>query len=264
MVAPNRIFFTRNFVTTRGIEIELGKRHCYRSPNALPFTYLFQEWRWERCPAGYILEIAKSIRGEVLRNLPKPIINDSTLVVHLRAWDSFNEHPTPHGGTYGQPTCNFYSDIIRRRDLGHDSVLAVGKDDLHVCTKMCGEMGAKFQFGASLAADFAVMLYAKRLMMSRSTIMRAVMYLSPVWKVWYYFGSAELIDCGLDDWPWHLWSVFGPHQVCIPSRDFEINVVMNWTRHKSPYLLKETCKWYMDTTLMTESGRDTIRKVWVA
>jgi hypothetical protein len=162
---------------------------------------------------------------------------------------------------YGQPTCNFYLDAMQRK-IGHDNVLVIAKDARNVCTDLCRKKGAILHLGDSIEKDFSIMLHAKRLVTSRSTLMRAVMYLSPVAKIWYYFGSSALIDCGMDEWPLHLWPVFGPRQVCIPSREFEKHVVLEWSINKAPLLIKEKCTWYLDTGILNESVRDTIKKVW--
>jgi hypothetical protein len=265
MVANGSLFFRRNFVTKRGIRIEMGPGRYFRAPGARLFVYNFQLWDWDQCPAGYFLEISRSIRDEVLANLPKPTINASTLVMHLRAFDGFTTSVANNIVSsikrYGQPTCNFYVDAMER-NLGHDQVMVIAHDKANVCTERCADKGAILHLGGDLATDFALMLYSKRFVTSRSTLMRAVMYLSPVPKIWYYFGSSSLIDCGLDDWPWHIWSVFGPHQVCIASREFEDTVIMDWNWKKAELLKNEKCEWYLDTALLNESKRDTIRYSW--
>jgi hypothetical protein len=149
------------------------------------------------------------------------------------------------------------------RKLGHDKVLVIAGDRGNVCTKPCEDQGAVIRTDGKMGDDFAIMLYAKRLVLSRSTIMRAVMFLSPVQKIWYLFGSNRLIDVGADEISLRIWPDVGPHYVCIASKQLEKEYVSNWRPELVPLLLTLNCTWYMDTGILIKSGTDTLLFPWL-
>jgi hypothetical protein len=225
--------------------VEIARRRCTGGKDQCPLYYNFGDKG--ACPAVHFLEAARSVRKYVVAGLPKPKINDSTLVLHMRGEDIFPRRkyryffPHTPDSWYGQPTCSFYLDVMER-DKGHDKVQIIAPDSLNYCLKPCIRKGAIFK-KQSLSMDFATMLWAKRLVLSRSTLMRAVMYLSPVEKTWYVFGRMETRDVGMDFLNGQLWPILGGYEYCVPSIEYEENVLFKWDTTKYERVLTDTCTW---------------------
>jgi hypothetical protein len=239
VIANYSLFLRHSFTTSQGILVDVGGRVDLASAKL--------EYHWvtvgmEACDARFFLEAARSIRKHVAESIPKPSVNRTTLVLHLRGEDVFPDPKLfPPAPWYGQPTCSFYLDVMDK-DKGHDNVRVIAKDDWNRC------MGPVIAKGAvhrkqNLSQDFSDMIWATRLAVSRSAFMRAVMYLSMVEKIWYRFGRTDMIDPGLDDYGHHIWPVIGPHEYCEPSRDYENSIMMNWAASKYDEVLKHNCTW---------------------
>jgi hypothetical protein len=78
--------------------------------------------------------------------------------------------------------------------------------------------------------DFGTLLWAERLVLSKSTLVRAAMYLSPVAKTWYNFGGLDVIDWGCGP-VWHSIQPLGPHWHSIPSRRYQKHIAQLGTWH---------------------------------
>jgi hypothetical protein len=199
-------FFRRSFVTKQGVGIfPLGEGH---------FSHVLSSFFWassgfKHCPSRLMVEAAESIRDEVLPLFPQPNISKNTLVMSFRSGDIFRSGSLLGRANYGQPCCQFYLDAMER-DRGHDSVLLVSEDLRNPCVQMCMNRGAVLHPHISWRNDLSVLIWAERLVLSRSTFLRPAMYLSPVAKTWYNFGGLDIMDCGCAP-VWHLLQPLGPH-----------------------------------------------------
>jgi hypothetical protein len=259
MIPNGSVLLRRNFMTDLGIWVEILQNKCPKSRDVLHLDYMWQ-LGLDKCPSSLMYRIAASFRNEVIASIPTPQINDSTLVLHMRALEIFifKKGLTP---LYGQPTCSFYLGAMQR-NLGHNNVLLIAGDRGNVCTQPCEAQGAVVRVGRKMSEDFAIMLFAKRLVLSRSTVMRAVMFLSPVTKIWYSFGSSKMPDAGKDGTALSIWPCLGPHYICIPSQEVENVLAFRWGASKVPLLLKEKCRWYLDSGILINSGTDTLKFPW--
>jgi hypothetical protein len=69
------------------------------------------------------------------------------------------------------------------------------------------------------------------------------MYLSPVKKQWYMFGGWNVPDPGCDP-VWHVYASFGEHWHCVPSLDYQIDMMKFWNVTKMARLLRANCTWF--------------------
>jgi hypothetical protein len=231
-------FFTRHFVTNQGIAI-----YRYREGN---FSRVFSAIFWTKagcpyCPSRLMLEAAESIKDEANVRFPRPNISKNTLVLSFRGGDMFSKGNVRGRNNYGQPCCQFYLDAMER-DRGHDQVLLVGEDRKNPCVQLCLDRGGIWHEHRSWKEDYAILLWAERLVMSRSSFMRPIMYFSPVMKIWYNFGGLDVMDCGCGP-VWHVFQPFGAHWHCIPSRSYQEDVLVNWELHKMKRIMNDKCAW---------------------
>jgi hypothetical protein len=230
--------FSRDFVTTLGINIW---KNGSRTFNSFVRTHC---WAWKgyrRCSSWLMKQAADSIRDEVLRLFPKPNISENTLVMNFRGGDIFQDENAPGHQIYGQPCCQYYLDAMKRDD-GHDNVLLMSEDLANPCIPYCINQGAIWHIHTSWRIDMAILLWARRIVLSRSTFMRPVMYLSPVTKVWYDFGGLNITDCGCGK-VWYYVQPFGPHWRCIPSNDYQRDIILSWNINKMRRIITENCTW---------------------
>jgi hypothetical protein len=143
------------------------------------------------------------------------------------------------------------------KDRGHDNVVLVGRSTRNPCVKVCQDYGAKFHpdsFGR-LGMRVAILLWAERLVLSRSPMMRAVMYLSPVRKTWYNFGGLGFRDVGCGP-IWHSLQPFGAHWECIPPREYVLDMILDWHPSKVAKMLNGTCRWEYISDIQTRDWID--------
>jgi hypothetical protein len=234
------LFLKHSFTTEHGIFVDVGGDQT----NGTEFQYLWKEMGLDHCPGQYWLDAARSIRHHIIRDLPKPNITDSTLVMHVRGGDIFPPAPAVPPNWYGQPMCQYYTDAMDKdRAKGSDRVIIVSYDRRNWCIPVCEKKGAVHVRG-SLAMDFSTLVHAKRMVLSRSTFSRAAMYLSPVEKIWYNFGSMGLLDVSLDDRNHHIWTALGPHDYCAGDYGFEKYVVLRWRPDVYHKVLTDKCAWH--------------------
>jgi hypothetical protein len=155
--------------------------------------------------------------------------------MHLRGGDVI--HRAYMIPWYGQPVCNFYLGAMSR-----DRVVIATEDEQNPCLQTLLDHGAVWNPG-SLRKDMNLMLWASRFVLSRSTLMLPVMYLSPVKKLWYMFGGLNIRDPGRDR-VWHLYAALGDHWHCLPSHNVQVDVLKNWRPWKAERLLAENCTWF--------------------
>jgi hypothetical protein len=229
-------FFNGNFRTSHGVNITLYRGRPFHFVQPIEF------WIWyeiDQCPSNWFLEAANDIKPEILRHIPDPGINHTTLVMHFRGGDNMIRSRSRY---YGQPVCSFYTEAMDL-DQGHDKVLIVWEDMLNPCVRVCMEKGAVRGRRSSYIHDFSILLWSKRLVLSRSTFSRAAMYLSPHKRIWYVFGGLDPTDPGRGT-GWHVWRPLGEHWHCEPSKEFQIEVMENWGKSNIPRLLTDRCNWF--------------------
>jgi hypothetical protein len=240
LILRDSVLFNRSFVTTNGVNVfQYGEKHFNK-------THVSIFWSWSgyhHCPSQWMLEAAHSIRDAFISQFSRPNITSKTLVLHMRSNEIFGPVATPGRGIYGQPCCQYYVDAMNI-DRGHDSVLLVTQDRANPCVKVCEDHGASFHpiNFVDFPSRLRLLLWTERLVLSRSTLMKAVVYLSPVRKTLYAFGGLNIKDagCGMT---WYFLQPMGAHWHCTPSRDYQLNVILSWNLDKIGRLLNETCQW---------------------
>jgi hypothetical protein len=231
--------FVRNFTTKLGISITLDSSGV--DPPASHTGAFWPYFGLEQCSSGLLFEMSESIKDEVMHLYPRPNTTGvgHPLVMHLRGGDAVRF--ACKSPWYGQPVCSFYLGAMAR-DREHDRVVIVAEDSANPCLQLCLDQGAVWN-PATLADDLAHMLWASRFVLSRSTLMFAVMYLSPVKKHWYLYGGLNIKDPSLDP-VWHVYAPIGPHWNCLPSAETQIDLIRDWRPWKFRRLLTENCTWF--------------------
>jgi hypothetical protein len=231
-------FFRRGFVTTQGIRVmRLEDANFSRMRHG----YFWAMSGFGSCSSSFLLDAAESIKDEILPLFPRPNISGNTLVMSMRSGDIFAKTQQNGESNYGQPCCQYYLDAMER-DKGHDNVLVVSEDSANPCLQLCLDRGAVFHPHTPWRDDLAILLWAERLVLSRSTFMRLAMYLSPVRKTWYHFGGLDIVDAGCGP-VWYYLQPLGPHWHCIPSADYQKEVILDWNVNKTSRLLRDNCTW---------------------
>lgn len=177
-----RLVFS-NFQSTDGIEIHIwndslsekfetiftGKHTFYPYPGRTPF-----------CPDWNFNEFASTVRNQLLKFIPISKIDNETLILNIRSGDIFKNNIHRH---YSQPPCFFYTDLLH--DFKNAEILTSDKGN--PCVDVAIQAGAKFP-GLNLGTDdLSRMIYAKYLVLARSSYSRAALYLSPIKKIFLGF-----------------------------------------------------------------------------
>jgi hypothetical protein len=156
------------------------------------------------------MTVSETYRHHLLEFLPNVSLNASVLAIHVRGGDIFTDFFAPWA--YGQPPCQFYFDAIRMDD--HTSIHLFSQDKLNPCVDGILQEANVVWTPQSLDIEIALMLSAKRFVLSRSSFARALVYLSPVTKVFY--------TCG------YPWQDMGPHFECSPTLPYQRLVLDRW------------------------------------
>jgi hypothetical protein len=261
IVLTSFVLTNRSFVTTRGLKIfQLGEKSFAK-------MVVRNAWPWHghpHCPSDLLLQTTATVKDELLSHFPRPNITNRTLVMHFRGSEIFAERKLRARCFYGQPCCQFYVDVMNR-DLGHDNVVLVSQDTLNPCVKICLDHGATLHPSKFMKFSdrMGVLLWSERIALSRSTVMRAVMYLSPVRKTWYHFGGLNIKDPGCGA-VWYFLQPLGAHWHCIPSQEYQVDMILNWHPSKVSKMVNGTCEWtyipyinsidWIDVRILMEPG----------
>jgi hypothetical protein len=178
----------------------------------------------------------------------------------MRSGDIFNEVASrPYGKTdYGQPLCTYYLEAMKLSAAVHDKVLVISSDLGNPCVQKCIDAGAIWK-ASTFDTDFAHLLWAKWLALSRSSLTHAAMYLSPVVKNWYFFGEFWIKDCVPNKVGFNF-QAFGAHWNCFPSDNYTSEVVLRFRRMSEDHLNRlktENCTWKF-VTHFNQYGYETV------
>jgi hypothetical protein len=218
------VLLNRRFMTSIGVEIVIGHVNHMR-----PYAISSSFWGLpdpEVCDPRLLPATVALFKDEFLLRLPQVNVSESTLFAHVRSGDLFSEiSRTEWTKLCGQPFCNYYLEAMRR-DVGHKDVQVLSEDRRNPCVDIMIQNGAKFFDHSRFIFDLALMIYARRIIWSVSTISKSVMLLSPVKKVFYTFN--EFTGNGSKGRLYRFWR-FGPHEHCVPSKNYTRNVLSsNW------------------------------------
>jgi hypothetical protein len=233
---------SQSFTTKDGIFI-WALNECPFSSFEIWSDSCFLGWTVPLCPGWNMSEIADTFRDEWLATIPRKEIPDDTVVLSIRGSDVFpiDEHLSPTN--YWQPPCDFYTKIQRR----FNKSIVVSTDFRNPCVKVAQRNGAKFVHESGID-DFATLVYAKNLALSRSSFTKAAMYMSPFHKNFYVFeGDPESIN----DRYFGFMERFlehGSHWNCRASKAYQRLIIPdgwgNWTANATQreLLLTDRCR----------------------
>jgi hypothetical protein len=231
------------FDAGEGLKIDIvPRRYAYRFRRRNPIRYIHGMWINTRCARERWseAELLEPVRAGLLQGLPNPNVSDSTLYMMVRSGDIFKHARFPG---YGQPPCSFYLDAMKI-DQGHTEVELLTADDRNPCVPILIAAGAK-HYGRSFHSDLLAMLYAKRIVVSRTGLAQTVMFLSPVKnRTFYVFG--ETVSATSSCLPPHsaYWDL-GPHSHCEPDERYVQKVIHSWRIKKEQLdlMVKAKCQW---------------------
>lgn len=138
--------------------------------------FYFRYDTWPLMPT--LADYRRILRAKILPLLPyrkDTSITEDTLVIHMRSGDIFSERP--HPGLL-PPPLSFYLEVIET--FGFWKILIVAEDTENLCVDRLRHLipNVKVQ-SASLAEDINVMLNAKNLISSGSSLSLSIAFASP-------------------------------------------------------------------------------------
>jgi hypothetical protein len=219
---PPFLYFNHSFIVKNGIEVVLGRPIEWTGVILGFFCFEPFDTSCIRCN---LREGTDILRDHVLACLPRVLVHNSSLVMHLRSGDIFQGSGNPF---YGQPPCSFYLRAMEM-DGDHSNSQIVSENDLNPCVHFLVRHGAVFR-PASLPMDLGRMVFCHRFVLARSLLSKCVMYLSPWPKTHYTFQAKHR------EW--------GKHVNCEPTDDYVQKVLGSaWrnTRNQRLLLLRASC-----------------------
>jgi len=179
-------------------EIDNGSETCF-------------EGNYFRDPCFLDLALPESFKAAFREGFSVVGLPDDTLVMHMRSGDVFQPRPLPW---YGQPPCQYYADVMKKRAWGR--VVVVAQDTVgNPCIRTAIRMGAVHNV-SSWEDDLRLLLGARHLALGRGTLGLAVAALSDNLKTMYTFGISGSIQNGLT------------HENCVPQDGYVKNVIKGW------------------------------------
>jgi hypothetical protein len=208
---------TSNFTTPQGIRIiSVGNF------GGIPFPrkqWILISWggpkHW-RADFSYSFLISQ-VRESLLTIFPPVSIDQDMLFVYLRGGSYIWTLATPHK-TYAQQPCRFYVDPMRN----FTKVQVIG-DVFHPCTDALIKIGAYWEpYNDRL--DMSRMVFARHIVLGRSTRSHAMLALSPYPKQFWVVD--QQIEWTLEPLRWRGYSPlqFGYGLNCVPSEGFRRGV----------------------------------------
>jgi hypothetical protein len=203
------LFITNNTATTGGVALISGDPPCLVQVFSHRFFYPMTSAPYH--PEDDYM-IAGTFRDLILRNLQHPVPPASALFAHIRSGDLFSPGTVPHS-KYGQPPCTYYLEAV---DLDNATdVQVIAQDAMNPCLRIVlNSTGATWR-ARSIRVVLAELIYARKMILARGTLGKAVLFLSPIRKVMFY--SMTLSKSG-----------FGRHFDCIPSKTDADRVLDRW------------------------------------
>lgn len=190
------------------------------------------------CPYFNFENTAHSIRDAWLDSLPRPHIDNDTLVIFLRGGKENWVHPAHI--EFGQPPCWYYLSVMKK----FNRTIAISMDYRNVCLNITIANGAEHKI-QSVVEDLATLIYSKNLVLARSTFSRAAMYLSPFKKRFWTF-DAMSEDSQYPRWHHNHWyEEFGNHENCRATDQYRKDILDYWvvTDDHIKMILESNCTW---------------------
>lgn len=182
--------------------------------------------------------MANTVRSQLLAFLPIHEIDNDTLILNMRSGDIFEGRGH---SDYVQPPCFFYTDLIQHFK---NVEIVTTSDQKNPCINAAINAGAKYSGWISGREDLSRMIYAKNLVLSRSSFPRAALYLSPIKKQFWVFHGVENRGWNHFDWAKRFFFEFGPHTNCVASKGFTPLLEDFHNSEKQIQLIKsEKCRW---------------------
>jgi hypothetical protein len=186
-------------------------------------------------------DVADTFRYEFLATFPRAIVPDDTVVMSMRGADVTGKNPP---GNYWQPPCSYYTDV--QKQFRHSIVLC--QDWTNPCVNVSVSKGAVFDPGTFMTA-FSKLLWAKNVVLSRSSFPRAALYMSPFRKNFYVFEG----DVNSINGRWNMFVVrfleHGDHWECLASDEYKQEIVPGgvgrWraSKEQMELLQRDKCNW---------------------
>jgi hypothetical protein len=234
--------FPRDFNTTDGIRVLL------RAPDPLPSTYIcvnsFEIDGAPECPLADV-PIAATIRDAFVATLPNVTVNASTLYIHARGGDIMETNTL--SWWHGQPPCHYFLDAMRM-DNASQTVVMGNHDHPNPCIERLVAQGAVYDSSQGPWEDFARLVHAKRLVVSRSTFTMASMLFSKPKDVLYAF----VTQYAMCIWEGHSrlnedYDRFGAHHKCRATPEYDDKVLREWHATDEQLEIMKTiqkgCEW---------------------
>lgn len=123
------------------------------------------------------------LRNEIINNLPKLIINDDDLYIHIRSGDIFNTCPV---SPYAQPPLCFYDNIIQNFKFKRIIIISSNKDNPNIPKLMKRFPNIIFQKN-SLSTDISALISSPNIVSSISSFLISIIQLNYNLKfLWEY------------------------------------------------------------------------------
>jgi hypothetical protein len=227
------------FVTSTGITVWANRTFPFTS--GIFDQSFFPSWAIPICPDWNMTSVADTFRDEFLATIPKVNVSDDTVVLSMRGGDIVGKDPASN---YWQPPCSFFTDV--QRQFAHSIVVC--NLPANPCVRIAVGNGAVFTPG-DFMNDFATLVWARNVVVCRSSFPRAAQYMIPVPKNFYVFeGDANSIN---SRWSSFLYRFLehGDHWDCLASKEYHRMIVPagvgHWTAspEQIELLLRDNCTW---------------------
>jgi hypothetical protein len=234
-----KYLFPRPFTTTDGFKVlpEITKDMKVISFNS------FKAEGSRECPIED-WALGATVRDEALASLPPVRVNSSALYISARGGDIFE--PGTRWFFYGQPPCHYFLDAMRME--GRQTFVMSNREAPNPCIAQMERDGAVFLRNGTWMHDLAHLIQARRVVVSRTTFIPALLLLSKPKDALYAFVSRYRIP----QWEGATWQMdrfdrFGPHHKCRATDAYENSVMRRWNASLVQVHIIETtragCTW---------------------
>lgn len=208
VISPNFLFINKSFkFDDISVDIENNdENNCFHND----FYYIPKAM--QPLISQHIRKIPSEFLQMYLKKFPKVDIPDNSLVVHIRSSNIFKIRPH---WKYGQPPCNYYLDVINMKKW--NKVILIAEDNKNPCVNIVAPRTEGY-VQRSFIEDFAYLLYAKNLVISRSTLTNAIVTLSPVITNLYSYNHSRFFDVNFMN--------------CIPTDKYYSDVIKRWANSR--------------------------------
>jgi hypothetical protein len=173
--------------------------------------------------------LIKTFKKSLFDIFPNASFPSDGLVIQLRGGDIWvdRERRRLKPTTYGQPPLDYYLQLIKMRNWSRIEVIS--EDRRNPCLGALIDAGAHFQM-RSLPEDLALMMHARNLVISRSTLGIAAAFLSPYLEnLWTFNLSSPRL---------------GEHWDCQPTDHYYQEICAHWRNRPVDVqmMMNSTCK----------------------